>query len=46
MIVRVIDHIDRAAAGRRVLWVDVAADGSVTNGDDVPAWWPDPPQTC
>lgn len=45
-IVRVIDHIDRRAGGRRVLWVDVAADGSVTKGDDVPAWWSDPPQGC
>lgn len=29
-----------------VLWVDVAADGSLTTGPGVPAWWPDGPQAC
>lgn len=29
-----------------VLWVDVAQDGTLTNGDGVPAWWPDAPIEC
>ena len=29
-----------------VIWVDVAADGSLTSGIGVTPWWTDDPQTC
>jgi hypothetical protein len=29
-----------------VVWVDVAADGSVTSGFGVPQWWQGDPQIC
>lgn len=35
-----------AAANVLVLWVDVANDGTQTDGDGVPAWWPDAPIEC
>lgn len=28
------------------LWLDIAADGSVTGGTGVPDWWSDPPGSC
>jgi hypothetical protein len=27
-------------------WLDVAADGSATDGEGVPAWWTDGPPPC
>lgn len=29
-----------------VMWADVAADGTLTTGNGVPAWWVDDPQPC
>jgi hypothetical protein len=29
-----------------VVWVDVAADGSVRTGNGVPDWWVGDPQVC
>jgi hypothetical protein len=29
-----------------VIWVDVAADGSITNGIGVPPWWTGDPNLC
>jgi hypothetical protein len=29
-----------------VIWVDVAADGTVTSGVGVPPWWTDDPAAC
>ena len=34
------------AVGRPVLWVDIAADGSISQGAGVPAWWHGEPQAC
>jgi hypothetical protein len=28
------------------LWVDIGADGAVSQGVGVPAWWTGPPQAC
>ena len=28
------------------IWIDVAADGSLTTGEGVPVWWSDPPSPC
>ena len=45
--VRTIGHAAPSGAETpTVLWVDVAADGSVTNGDGVPDWWVDDPTEC
>ena len=44
--VRTIGHAESGAETPTVLWVDVAADGSVTNGDGVPDWWVDDPTEC
>jgi hypothetical protein len=33
-------------ANQLVMWVDVAADGTLTSGDGVPAWWVGDPQVC
>ena len=42
-VIRVIAPIDKEV---ETLWADVAADGSITTGDGVPAWWPDDPGVC
>jgi hypothetical protein len=34
------------AAGFPTLWVDIGADGMVTQGTGVPGWWQGPPQSC
>jgi hypothetical protein len=30
----------------RILWVDVSADGAVSQGEVVPGWWQGEPQGC
>ncbi len=42
-VIRVIAPIGDPA---EVLWVDVAADGSLTTGAGVPAWWVGDAQAC
>jgi hypothetical protein len=34
------------ASGPATLWVDIAADGTVRQGEGVPGWWQGPPQAC
>ncbi len=29
-----------------VVWVDIAADGSIAQGEGLPGWWPGVPQAC
>lgn len=42
-ILRVI-YEDAAQVANQTLWVDIAADGTVTQGASVPVWWNGPPQ--
>jgi hypothetical protein len=35
-----------ADPGGRSIWVDVAADGTLTTGEGTPGWWTDDPQPC
>jgi hypothetical protein len=42
-VVGVIAPIDDTI---ETFWVDIAADGGVTNGVGVPAWWIDAPPAC
>ncbi len=42
-VIRVIAPIDDEVA---TLWVDVSADGSLTTGAGVPAWWVGDAQIC
>lgn len=42
-VIRVIAPLDDQV---ETLWVDVAADGSVTTGPGVPAWWVGDAQVC
>lgn len=34
------------ASGLPTLWVDISADGAVSQGEGVPAWWTGAPQGC
>lgn len=38
--VREVGTIQAPASGPAIVWVDVAADGRVSSGTGVPAWWP------
>jgi hypothetical protein len=42
-VIRVIAPIDD---GVETLWVDVAANGTVTTDTGVPAWWPEDQEAC
>ena len=42
-VTRVIATLDGPV---ETFWVDVAADGSLTAGEGIPAWWTDPPSPC
>ena len=39
-VVREVATIEAPASGPVILWVEVAADGRVTSGAGMPAWWP------
>jgi hypothetical protein len=38
--------VGEGPAGSNVFWVSVAANGSLTAGQGVPAWWIGDPQAC
>jgi hypothetical protein len=42
----VLDTRTDASVAPAILWIDIAADGSVTHGSGIPPWWTDPAQPC
>jgi hypothetical protein len=45
LVLRTI-YTHREAAGLPTLWVDIGADGMISQGTGVPGWWQGEPQAC
>lgn len=42
----VLGSVERGGSGSNIFWVVVAADGTLTKGEGVPAWWVGDAQAC